>query len=650
MAVFSLACLSYDTPHMKTRLFLVFLLLVIPKLCLAELSVRQAISFRRLSDMRLSPDQTRIALTVFEPPSGTERTSNIWIVPLSSGEPQRFTTSSKSDHSARWSPDGKTLAFLSNRTDTTQIYLLSLNGGEAAPLTEGKNNIDAFEWSPDGTRIAFLAPDEKTDAEEKKEKEKDDARIVDQDDKPSRLRVIDLASKKIQELTAGAWSFSELQWLPDGKQLVVIGTDHPESIKFTSRIFLISSQGGDLKEIAAPPGLFNDLKVSKDGARISYLAGRKDEPFQEALFTVDLAGGQPRNIAVESIDREFISYQWDAENTLLALVENGFRSRLYRIAAGGETASLPDSGMNQQGDFAVTSSGMLVFVGETAIDPPEVWTMDEKGHASARTHFNKQLKETGLLQPEILRYKSFDGLEIEAALLKPAKTQAKLPLIVLVHGGPTGRWANSYDSWGQLLAAKGFAVFYPNIRGSSGYGHRFTVMNRQDWGGADFKDVMAGVDFLIAKGIADPQRLGIGGWSYGGYMAEWAITQTNRFKASVCGAGMSDIASEFGTEDKDTNVYDAWFNGLPYEQPEVFRKSSPVTYLKNAKTPTLILQGEADVIDPIGQSQQLYRALKHYGVETEFILYPREGHGLREEKHLIDRLTRIVQWYESHVK
>jgi len=173
-------------------------------------------------------------------------------------------------------------------------------------------------------------------------------------------------------------------------------------------------------------------------------------------------------------------------------------------------------------------------------------------------------------------------------------------------------------------------------------------MNRADWGGGDFKDVMAGVDFLIARGIADPDKLGIAGWSYGGYMASWAITQTNRFKAAMTGAGLSDLASEFGTEDQSS--YDEWFFGTPYEKPQEFIDSSPITFIKQARTPTLILQGEADLTDPIGQSQQLYRGLKRYGVETDFVVYPREGHGFREEKHQLDVLNRIVDWFEGHLK
>ncbi len=186
------------------------------------------------------------------------------------------------------------------------------------------------------------------------------------------------------------------------------------------------------------------------------------------------------------------------------------------------------------------------------------------------------------------------------------------------------------------------------MRGSTGYGHHFVEMNRADWGGGDFKDVMAGADWLVARGIADPNRLGIGGWSYGGYMAAWAVTQTTRFKAAVSGAPVIDMASEFGTE--NGSAYDEWFYGTPYEKLDGFIKSSPMTFVKNVKTPTLLLQGEDDTTDPIGQSQQFYRGLKRYGVESDLVLYPREPHGLREEHHLVDRLTRILAWYDRYLK
>jgi dipeptidyl aminopeptidase/acylaminoacyl peptidase len=300
--------------------------------------------------------------------------------------------------------------------------------------------------------------------------------------------------------------------------------------------------------------------------------------------------------------------------------------------------------------FATSGTGDVFFVGQTATQPQELWLWDRKGAPVQITQLNDAWKNFALGTPEIYKYKSFDGLEIEAALLKPAgyDGKSKLPLITFIHGGPTGNWQDAVEPWGQLLAARGYAIFYPNIRGSIGYGQKFIEMNRGDWGGADFKDMMAGIDDLITKGVADPDQLAIGGWSYGGFMAEWAITQTTRFKASVSGAGLSNLISEYGTEQHPS--YDEWFYGVPYEKPEGFLNSSPFLYLKNVRTPTLILQGDADTVDPLGQSQELYRGLKRYGVETELVVYPREPHGFHEEKHLLDRIHRILAWYDKFLK
>ncbi|HTG53485.1 MAG TPA: S9 family peptidase, partial [Gemmatimonadaceae bacterium] len=301
-------------------------------------------------------------------------------------------------------------------------------------------------------------------------------------------------------------------------------------------------------------------------------------------------------------------------------------------------------------NFVIAPSGALAFTCVSPTLPPEICLWDRKSAPRRVTHINDAWNALALVTPRYFRYKSFDGREIEGAIMTPANHDGKtrLPLVTLVHGGPTGRWTASVEPWGQLLVAHGYAVFYANIRGSSGYGEEFLESNRADWGGADYRDLMIGIDSVIARGIADSTRLGICGWSYGGYMAEWAITQTTRFKAAVSGAGMANLLSEFGTEAGP--AYDEWFWGLPYEKPDGFMAHSPVKYLKNAKTPTLILQGEADATDPLGQSQELYRGLKHYGVEAELVVYPREPHGLQEEMHLIDRLDRIVAWFDKYLK
>jgi dipeptidyl aminopeptidase/acylaminoacyl peptidase len=627
-------------------LALLFLLQSAP----AVLTPEQALSMRQISDLRLSPDGSRLAMVISEPPTGTTRSREIWMLEVASKTLRRYTFSPKSASSPRWSPDGRTLAFLSDREGGPQIHLLPMSGGEATRLTEIKSSIQSFDWSPDGRRIAFLAPEPRSEADEKKAAAKDDARIVDRDERHPRVWIVDLESKQARRLTAAPWRVSDVKWAPQGDRLVAVATDRPAADQETDQICWVSLSDGAITPITAPRGPFGQVVVSPDGSALAYVGSRADGPNPHDLHLLTLAEKQPRNLTASSLDRPVGPFAWQSDGSLLVIVQTGFKSALATVSRQGTVEVVPVKLDVNPTALALGSRGLLALVGETTTEPPEVWLSIGGGAPERATRINEGIRGLPLVGREIYRYKSFDGVEIEASLLRPPGVDqgARLPVVVLIHGGPTGRWADTFEPWGQLLAARGYAVFYPNIRGSVGYGHRFVEMNRADWGGGDFKDVMAGVDDLVARGVADPERLGIGGWSYGGYMAAWAITQTNRFKASIVGAGLSDLASEFGTE--NDSAYDEWFFGLPYEKLEGFIRSSPITYVKNARTPTLILHGEADATDPLGQGQQLFRGLKRYGVATEFVVYPREGHGLQEERHLVDRLNRIIAWFDKYLK
>jgi len=612
-----------------------------------KLTPELAITVRRPSDLHWSPDGATLAFVVPEPPSGADRRTHIWIYDAASRETRQFTSSAKSERHPRWSPDGKRLAFLSNRGDVDQIYVIPRAGGEARVLTDGKHAISDFAWSPDGKRLACLGPEPKSDEDEKKEKDKDDEHVVDKVERHARLWLADGESGALSSLVMAPWRFESVAWLPSGDRLVAVATDQPAVERPTDRILLISTSDGTVRTLLAPSGPFEDVQVSRDGNQIAFVGSRVDGPQPHDLFVASLDNPQPRNVTAVGIDRPVGGYAWTPDGGIAVQVQDGFQGTFWYVAADGKTQEMPVEKLSLA-DMAMSQGGSVAFVGETAEHLPEVWTNDGKENPKARTTLNASLASTRLFHQERFRYKSFDGRQIEAALLKPDGGSGPLPTIALIHGGPTSAWRDGFEAWGQLLATSGYAVFYPNVRGSTGYGYDFMISNRADWGGGDFKDVMAGLDDLVTRRIADPARLGIGGWSYGGYMASWAITQTPRFKAAVSGAGMADLAHEFSTEDNP--AYDEWFYGLPYEKPEGFRRSSPLTYITKAKTPTLILQGEDDVVDPVGQSLALYRALKRYGVETELVLYPREGHGLREEQHLLDRLRRIVAWYDAHLK
>jgi dipeptidyl aminopeptidase/acylaminoacyl peptidase len=621
------------------------------------LTPEASMNVRSISDLQFSADGGRLAFVVAEPAKGPGRARHIWVWDKASGLTRQFTYSGKSESSPRWSPDGSKLAFLSNRAgDQQQIYVARMEGGEGAAVTKGKRSVKAFEWSPDGKQIAFLAPNAKSEAEEKKEKDKDDARVVDKDDKHARLWLVDLASGKSGEVlearavTNPNWDLNALAWVPGGASLVVQATDHPESDQNTEKIVLVQLANGEMKTLLAPRGPFGGLRVSPTGKTVSFVGSREDGPEPHDLLLLPAGARAARNLTGASLDRPVVDYHWRKDSSVLLEAENRFTSMFVSYAEDGSRQDLKVS-PGPMGATALSSGGDVAYVSQTATTEGEVYLWDGKSvDAKQISHLNDAWKEFALVAPEYYKYKSFDGVEIEASLLRPAgaDAKAKLPLIALIHGGPTGRWSDSVDSWGQLLVTHGYAVFYPNIRGSIGYGQKFVESNRGDWGGADFKDVMAGVKDLIDRGVADPNRLGIGGWSYGGYLSEWAITQTSDFKVAVSGAGIANLVSEFGTEEHPS--YDEWFYGVPWEKPEGFLNSSPFLHLKDVKTPTLVLQGDADTVDPLGQSQELYRGLKRYGVESDFVIYPREPHGFQEEKHLLDRLNRILAWYDKYLK
>jgi dipeptidyl aminopeptidase/acylaminoacyl peptidase len=622
------------------------------------LTPEQTLERRGLGELELSPDGARVVFTVTEPVKGTARRRNVWLLDIAGEQVHQLTFSSKSDSSPRWAPDGRSIAFLSDRDGPAQLYLLTMAGGEARRITDRKERVEAFRWSPDGTQIALLAAEPKSDLELQREKDKDDAHVAEKEERLARVWTVDIGSHALKQITSVPFKIRQIEFAPGGERLIAVASPQPYDGRFNEAIYSIDVKDGRFAQIAVPRGPMGALALSADGTTVAYVCAAVDGPEAHDLCLQSSAGGPVRNLTRRTIDRPISQPRWLGAQSIGVNVARGFRSRIETIGLDGAAQNVEQIAVNPTA-FVRTSNGTVVTVGESTTAAPELWIKPANTPARAITAFNEPWRSRQVVAPEFVKYTGHDGTEIEAALLLPrgagpeAGSQARgaqsrlLPTVILVHGGPTGRWADTFEPWGQLLAARGYAVIYPNVRGSIGYGERFVEMNRADWGGGDFKDVMAAADWLVARGIADPNRLGIGGWSYGGYMAAWAVTQTNRFKAAVSGAPVIDMASEFGTE--DDSAYDEWFYGTPYEKLDGFIKSSPMTFVKNVRTPTLLLQGEEDTTDPIGQSQQFYRGLKRYGVATDLVLYPREPHGLREEKHLLDRLNRILAWYDRYL-
>ena len=633
----------------KWLLFTLFLFASCVALAQAVLTPESLLERYGLGEVKWSADGQRLAVVVTHPVTEDGQAQHIWIFDKQDDLFMQLTRNGERNFRPRWSPDGILLAFLSARNEEeAQIYLMSMRGGEAYALTAEDAGVESFEWSPAGESIAFDSADPQTDEEKERTESKFDERVASKSVKSTHLRLVDIASKEVRPLTEGAWRISNLTWRPDGTALVVSATDDFSEDLFTDRFFVVGTDDPEMSELARPDGPFSELSVSPDDRFLAYIGSTDGGPIPHGIFLQPLDGGSARDLTGVTLDRRISSYLWEDDATILALTVNGLSNDLVRIALDG-VVHVKKTHPGQSIPAFDTSRQVFAYVRSSASKPDEVWIEDSSGERKI-SRFGDDFPD--LIEPDFIQFTGEDGLDIEAAVFKPkdnSRPREGWPTVLLIHSGPSGRFGHFINDWAQLLVARGFAVVAPNIRGSVGYGLEFLRANRNDWGGADYQDAIAAVDYLIAEGIADPEALAIAGWSYGGYMSAWAVTQTDRFKAAIAGAAMTDLAVEYGTELASINAYDTWYLGSPYERPRDFARMSPMTFIKNAATPTLILIGEEDRIDPIGQNQMFYRGLKRYGVETEMIIYPREPHTIKERNHRIDVMNRMVDWIKTYV-
>ncbi|HNP34383.1 MAG TPA: S9 family peptidase [Woeseiaceae bacterium] len=611
------------------------------------------------SDLQYSIARNEIAFVVSESANLSGGTQSIWTLDRTSGSSRRLSTTGKINAQPRWCADTKCLSFISDRDGKTEIFRLSMIGGEAEKMFASATDILAYEWSPGKNLLAYIADasvenvDPAVAGDGIRESEvSENLTIV--NGKYQQLSVFDVTTGKARQLSEGDWRMSSIRWAPNGESIVLSASRDLYSELDHDRLFLFDIADGEFHELWRPDREISNVEVSPNGEFVSAIAARESGPEPFDLVVVRMRDSQLLNLTESTIDRKIQSYKWRDNRSVIAVVAEGFESLLYDIDLDGFIKRRIDPPVSPGTDIVV-GENFLGLVGGTYNMPHEIWISDSDSPYRQATKINTDLADEVVWPvPKIIQYESFDGLNIEAALYLPSKgdNSTPFPLIVHVHGGPSARWANGFrPSWAALLVSRGYAVLEPNIRGSTGRDYDFLVMNRNDLGGGDFKDVIFGVDHLVAEGIADPHRLGIGGWSYGGYMAAWAVTQTDRFKVAVSGAPVTNWVSEYGTESPSVNRYDRALLGNLYDNVSYFTNVSPVTHVRNITTPTQLICAENDDIDPIGQCWEFYRGLKQYNVESEFIIYSGVGHSrsMWSATQQTDSMLRMLSWFQRYL-
>jgi dipeptidyl aminopeptidase/acylaminoacyl peptidase len=624
---------------------------------------------KTVGDPRISPDGAWVAYTVAAMDRKEDNSdTDIYMVPATGGPATRLTTGKKPETSPRWSPDGKYLAFSSARDGgKSQIYLLDRRGGEAVVLTDYKTGASSFSWSPDSTRLAVLVTDQDPkDAEKSDGDKKPKPRVITRlqfmrdgdgylDDVKRHLHVFEIAAKKDIEIGHGRFDDGSPVWSPDGGLIAFSAnrTDNPDSNDNTDIFVVEPRQGAEPRRLTTSPGSDGAPAFSPDGKSVAYVQGGDPKDIWYAtnsIAIVPLAGGAPR-VLTPGLDRNVRSPQFTPSGSHVCfLLEEGGNVHLARVAAAGGPVERMLNGDREINTYHLGKTGDIAMLESRPQQPAEVSFLARSTAETKRlTHTNDEFLSTITLgSVERYRARSADGTAIDAFLTRPPAAPAgRLPTILRIHGGPVSQYSTGFNLEWQILAAQGFAVIAANPRGSSGYGAAFSRTIWADWGNKDYEDVMAAVDAAIAMGVADPDRLGVGGWSYGGILTDHVIARTARFKAAISGASEFNYLANYGN-DHYQREWEAEL-GLPWQNPQNWMRISPFFQLDKIVTPTLVLGGDQDMNVPIIGGQQLYQGLKRLGRDTELIVYPGETHSIRRPSFQKDRYERYIAWYSKYL-
>ena len=618
---------------------------------------------------RVSPDGKKMVYTVNEAvmtPDKSEFVTQIWMANLDTKRNVQLTFGEKSSSNPKWSPDGNWIAFLSNRKDNrNNIYVLNLNGGEAEPLTEGKSAVSNFAWSPDGRSIAFTMSDPKTEEEEKNDKGKNDSHWADENLKLARLYVLSVqkdanGKREPRKLTKDNYHVEDFDWSHDGSRIAFGHVKTPGANDWpTADISIVEVANGNVTDLANSPAAETDPLYSPDGKSIAVLAS--DNPPRWAQSGVieifSASGGQPK-VAVGSFDAQPDVAGWSADGKRIYFSEpKGTGTQIYFLDVAANRIEEIKATPAVFSGFTLNQSGTTFsFVRQTADTPADAFVASVNDFNPVQvTRVNEALQLPAVGRTEVIKWQSKDGKQIEGLLTYPVgyQTGQRVPLILNVHGGPAGVFQQTFIGGRgayplATFAAHGYAILRANPRGSSGYGTEFRRANLKDWGFGDYQDLMTGVDKVIEMGVADPERLGVMGWSYGGFMTTWIVTQTQRFKAASAGAPVTNLMSFNGTADIPAFIPD-YFGGQFWEVMDLYQKHSPIFNVKAVTTPTMIQHGEADVRVPISQGYEFYNALKVKGVPTRMLLLPRQPHGPNEPKMQLAAMNANLEWFEKYI-
>jgi dipeptidyl aminopeptidase/acylaminoacyl peptidase len=656
------------------------------------------LNFTLLSDPQVTPNGESVVFTRTTIDEETkEYRSQIWAQELGGGEGRPFTSGPNTDNSPRWSPDGATLAFVSDRSGKRQIWTMPAHGGEARQLTFLKNGASTAVWSPDGQWIAFtsgLKPDEELQTEKDKEKDKveekkDEVLVVDRmqyksDDSGfwkgsyTQAFIVAAGGGEPRQITTGEYNVAGLFWTRDSQQLGFVSYrgENPD-MAFRNDIYLTSLEGGEPKKLTTVDSgmIYSQPLVSPDGKTIAFFGNDMEHKNASLtrLYTMPIAGGEVRCVTADT--DQYIgdagmsdmrgalgapTMQWDADSqSILVLSSKHGSVHLYRVALDGTMTALSEGDRQVFGFSYHAGSGQAVLSLTDASNPNDLYLLNVRnGEEKRLTAVNDEfLAGLELSKPEEFWFDGVDGWKVQGWIMKPIGFQEgkKYPMVLEIHGGPAAMYSYSFFQEFQLLAAQGNVVVFTNPRGGHGYGQQFVDAVRGDYGGNDYGDLMKAVDYAATNySYIDEARMGVTGGSYGGFMTNWIVGQTNRFKAAVTQRSISNWLSFYGVSDIGYYFTEWQISGNAWDDTELLWNHSPIKYVGNIETPLLILHSENDYRCPIEQGEQLFIALKRIGkADTQFVRFPNANHNLSRNgkpKLRIERLNRIAGWFDKYIE